>query len=113
MVLKTDLLYSKFESLPILERSWQKIAIYFIINFFLIMFGLQEVDAILMVIDYFIKYIVFIFVRSDINAAELAKLVYNYINIWFGLFSNIVFDCNLMFINEFWSSFCYYSKIKR
>ncbi len=45
------------------------------------MFGIQEVDAILIIIDRFIKYAVLIFIYSDINTVELAELVYNHIDI--------------------------------
>ncbi len=65
-----------------------------------------------MVVDRFTKYTVFIFVCSDINAAELIKLIYSYIDIQFDLFLNIVFNRGFIFINEFWSNFYYYNKIK-
>ena len=113
IVLKTYLLYSKFESLLILKRLWQKIVIDFITSFPLTMFRIQKINIILIVVDCFIKYIIFIFIRSDINTVELVKLIYSHIDIQFGLLSNIVFNCNLIFINEFWSSFYYYNKIKR
>ncbi len=54
-----------------------------------------------MVVDRFIKYIVFIFVRSDINTIELIELVYSYIDIRFGLSLDIVSNRSLIFINEF------------
>ena len=49
------------------------------------MFKIQEIDIILVVVDRFIKYAVFIFIYSDINIVELIELVYSYIDIWFGL----------------------------
>src|SRR6266566_4794920 len=101
MVLKIYPLYNKFESLPILERPWQKIAIDFIINLFLTMFEIQKIDAILIIVDCFTKYTVFISIYSDINAVELIELVYNHKDIRFNLFLNIVFDRSLIFINEF------------
>jgi len=75
------LLYNKLELLPILERPWQKIVINFIIGFFLTMFKIQKINVILMVVDCFTKYIVFIFIYSDINTAELIELIYNHIDI--------------------------------
>jgi len=95
------LLYNKLESLPILKRPWQEIIIDFIINFFLTMFKIQKINVILIVIDRFIKYTIFIFIYSDINTVELVELVYSHIDIRFGPSSNIVSDCNLVFISEF------------
>ncbi len=65
------------------------------------MFGIQKVDTILIVVDRFTKYIILIFIRSDINNAELVKLVYSHIDIQFGLSSNIVFNCSPIFTSEF------------
>ncbi len=65
------------------------------------MFRIQEIDVILVVVDRFIKYVVFIFVRSNINTVKLTELVYSYINIRFDLSLNIIFDRSLVFTNEF------------
>src|SRR6266566_996807 len=86
-------------------------SINFIINFSLIIFEIQKINIILIIIDHFIKYIVLIFIYSNINTAELTELIYNYIDIRFGLSLNIVFDRSFIFINKFWSNFYYYNKI--
>ena len=73
----------------------------------------QVYDAILVIVDRFTKIARYVPVRKTIDAPELADTL---IKAWvkdFGLPDSIVSDRGSVFTAKFWSSLCYYLKIKR
>jgi transposase InsO family protein len=77
-----------------------------------VLYQTEMVDAILIIVDHFLKWSLFIPVSSMINAAELADLFYNKVELRFGPPNGIISDHGLIFTSKFWSKLCYLSYIK-
>jgi hypothetical protein len=73
----------------------------------------EEYKAILVIIDRFTKYSIFIPTRTTLNIVELAKIFYNEVEFNFGPLEGIILDRGPVFTSEFWSSLCYESHVKR
>lgn len=72
----------------------------------------EIVDSIWVVVDRFSKWSLFFPVSTTINAAKLAELFHNYVELRFGPPNGIVSDRGPIFISKFWSNLCYLSHIK-
>ena len=70
-------------------------------------------DAILVVINRYIKMIKYLFVFIIIDAAALTKLFFIKIVYRYDIFYDIVNDRDFVFISVFWFILCFYSRIKR
>ncbi len=66
-----------------------------------------------MVICRFIKYTLYISITKRFIIESFATLFFEYVFRPFGLLDGIVSDKDNLFINKFWSIFCYYFIIKR
>jgi hypothetical protein len=69
----------------------------------------KPVNAILVIIDRFTKWSLFLAVPTTITAAELAELFYNHVELRFGPPEGIVSDRGSLFTSKFWSNLCYLS----
>ena len=66
-----------------------------------------------MIVDRCTKMIKYLSVIIKIDVAKLIKLFFKKIVLYFNISADIVNDKNFLFINAFWSVFCYHAKIKR
>jgi transposase InsO family protein len=105
-------LYGNLQSLPIPSRPFVKLSIDFITGLPAVFYQTEMVDAILVIVDHFSKWSLFIPVSSTINAAELADLFYNKVELRFGPPNGIVSNRGPIFTSKFWSKLCYLSYIK-
>jgi transposase InsO family protein len=71
----------------------------------------KVVETIFVIINRFLKWLLFILVPSTINAAELAELFHTKVELQFGPPNGIVSDRGPIFTSNFWSELCYHSHI--
>ena len=93
--------YGQLESLPLPSRPWLKISMDFITGILEARFGFHYVDSILVVLDRYTRMVKFFLVSTTINAAELAHLFHNEIELKFGAPKGIVSDRGPVFTSTF------------
>ena len=113
MVPKRHKPYGKLENLPIPKGPWQELSMDFITGLPPVFYRDAEVDAILVIVDRFTKYSLFLPVATTITASELAELFHNKVELRYGVPLGIVSDRGSVFTSEFWGELCYMSRIKR
>jgi hypothetical protein len=104
--------YGKLESLPIPMKPWSEITMDFITGLPEIIYNGKFVNSILVIVDRYTKMCRFFPVSTTINAAELAELFHNDIELKYGPPDGIVSDRGPIFTSEFWSQLCYFCKTK-
>lgn len=67
---------------------------------------------ILVVVDRYTKMVQYLPVTKKINAAQLEKLIYKEIFLWYGAPDSIVTHRGSVFTSAFWSQVCYLTKVK-
>ena len=105
--------YGKLNPLPLPERPMQELTMDFVTGLPSVVFEGREVDAILVIVDRFTKYTLMFPISTTMTASELAELFYNEVELQFGPPKGIVSDRGSLFASSFWSSLCFYSKIRR
>ena len=80
----------------------------FIIDFFSCRFLNEVYNSILIIVNCFTKYAIYISVRKDWKIKNLANALTNNVFKYFDMFVLIVNDKESLFISHFWSAFCYY-----
>jgi transposase InsO family protein len=70
-------------------------------------------DAILVIVDMFTKWSIYVPCGKDIDAPELAELFLVHLNAFVGMPRRLVSDRGSLFTSKFWSSLCYYLGAKR
>lgn len=70
-------------------------------------------DALLVIIDRYTKFALYIPVTKKLTDADLADIIMNKVVAKYGSLKGIVSDCDARFISVFWSELCYYAIIKR
>ena len=106
-------LYKKLSFLSILKVSWKKIFMNFIIDLFLSKRDNVVYDLILIIINKYIKMIKYLSINIKINVSKLTNVFFEKIVLHFDMLTDIINDKDFLFINIFWSTFCYHAKIKR
>jgi transposase InsO family protein len=104
--------YGELQSLPIPHRPFSDLAMDFITHLPQTIYRDNTVDAILVIVDRFSKYAVFLPVSSTIDAVQLAELFHQEIELRFGPPNSIVSDRGSVFTSKFWSKLCYQSHVK-
>ena len=84
----------------------------FIIGLPPVLYQGRIVDAILVVVDRFSKWSLFFPVSTTMDAAELAELFYQQVELRFGPPNGIVSDRGSLFTSGFWKRLCYLSLTK-
>ena len=85
------------QPLSILERQWEFVSMDFIM-------GMLEVDnlgSILVVVDRFSKYVIFMAIPQLCTANAAVKLFLKNVLKIFGLFKDVISDCNARFTGKF------------
>lgn len=72
-----------------------------------------QVDAILVIVDPFSKYTIYLPTQKALTAEGLAKLLFESLVQWITFSKYIVSDRDKLFTSEFWQTMCYYLGIKR
>ena len=104
--------YGKLESLPIPTRPFEQLAMDFITSLPSVEYKGNIVDSILVIVDRFTKWCLFLPVSSMINVGELAELFHTEVELKYGPPKGVVSDRGSLFTSKFWSKLCYYSHIK-
>lgn len=73
----------------------------------------KEVDAILVIINRFTKYTLFLAVSTTITTTELVELFHYKVKLIYGQPQEIISDRGPIFTSEFWAELCYVLYIKR
>ncbi|KAF5230292.1 hypothetical protein FAUST_9880 [Fusarium austroamericanum] len=105
--------YGRLESLPIPRRPMVELTMDFITGLPPIWLNDKYVDAILVIVDRFTKYSIFLPVSTEIDASGLATLFHQEVELLYGAPEGIVSDRGPVFTSGFWSALCYHSRIKR
>ena len=94
--------YGKMQPLPILSRPWESISMDMIVELPLSTdTDLKAYNAILMVVDRFMKMAKYFSVRTTITAADLVKLFYQYIVCSFRMPLSIITDYGSLFTSQY------------
>jgi hypothetical protein len=70
-------------------------------------------DAILVIVEMYTKYVLYLPCTKEIDAPELAELLYDRMIPLWGMPENLVSDRGSLFTSEFWSTFCWLLAVKR
>lgn len=105
--------YGKLESLPIPTRPFKEVSMDFITGLPSVWHKGENVDAILVIVDRFTKYALFLPTSTTITSVELAKLFHTEVELRYGAPEGVVSDRGSVFTSQFWTDLCYYSKIQR
>lgn len=106
--------YGNLQSLPIPTHKWKDLTMDFVT-------GLPkskdwrevEYDSILVIIDRLTKMVHYEPVVKTLTAEQLAEVLMESVFKYHGLPDSIVTDRGSLFTSHFWSSLCYYMKVKR
>ena len=99
--------YSKMQSLSQSSDSWQKMIMNIIISLLFSKHRDNMYDAILVIIDYYIKMTQYISVNKILNAMKLADIFFEQIMCHFETSKKIVSNRDSIFTNSFWLKICY------
>lgn len=69
-------------------------------------------DSILVIVDRYSKYAIYLPARKDWKAKTFVDMVVERVFTQFGMPVSIVSDRGSLFTAEFWSQFCYYLRIR-
>jgi hypothetical protein len=105
--------YGMLEPLPKPKRPFETITLDFITGLPPSRWRNQVYDAILVVVDAYTKYSIYIPCRKDIDASALAELLLERVFGIFGMPKNLVSDRGSIFTSKFWSTLCYCLGVKR
>ena len=95
------------------SRSWKKITMNFITNLSSSRRRDCVYDAILIIVDKYIKIMRYLLITKKINVFDLEQLLIKEIFLRFDSSEDIVTNRDSMFTSAFWSQVCYQIKVKR
>ena len=106
---RTYLLYGELASLLILHEPWQEISLDFITKLppSCNVTG-KECDSILVVVDRFTKYALYIATSERLTSEGLVTLLLHYVFRQFGIPDGIVSDQGTLFTSHYWTIFCWH-----
>lgn len=106
--------YGKLAPLPVPSRPWEHISMDLITKLPTSKgFSGKNYDSILVVIDRFTKYALYLAVRETLTADELAALLVNKVFLKYGVTSSITSDRGSLFTSKFWATVAHLLAIKR
>ena len=110
---KRHRLYNELSALLQSSRSWKKITMDFITNLSLSRRRDCVYDAILIIVDRYIKIMRYLSITKKINVFDLEQLLIKEIFLRFDSSEDIVTNRDSVFTSAFWSQVCYQMKMKR
>ena len=99
--------YDFFEILSVLKKFRQDWILNFIIDFFSCWFWNEIYDNILIIVNRFTKYAIYILIRKNWKTKNLANTLTDNVFKYFDMFVLFVNDKELLFFSHFWSTFYY------
>ncbi len=106
--------YGDLQSLPVLTHWWKDLSIDFVTSLPVSTNWKGETyDSILVIVDRLTKMVNYKPVKVTIDAPGLAEVIINVVMRHHGLPDLIVSDRGSVFTSKFWSSLCYFLRIKR
>ncbi len=106
-------LYDKMQTLPHLNSLWKKIIMNIITGLPLSKHSDSVYDAILMIVDCYIKMAQYIPISKTLIAMQLADIFFEKIVCHYETLKKIVSNRGSIFTSSYWSEVCYQAKIKR
>ena len=105
--------YGLLEPLPVPQRPAEWMSVDFITGLPPAKWQDKVYDALMVVVDMFTKYSLYVPCTKDVEADGLATLFYERVMPLFGMPGNLVSDRGTVFTSEFWSSFCFLLATRR
>ena len=105
--------YGLLEPLPTPSRPFETITLDFVTGLPPSMWRGKVYDAILVIVDAYTKWSIYIPCRKDLDAREFAEIILERVCGNFGMPKNIVSDRGSIFTSKFWSNLCFYLGAKR
>ena len=103
--------YNFLKFLSMLKNFRQDWILNFIIDFLSCRFLNEIYNSILMIVNRFPKYVIYISIRKNWKIKNLANALTNKVFKYFDMFVSIVNNKKSLFISHFWFTFCYHSSI--
>ena len=113
MKMKHHLSYDELRSLSQLTNSWKEITMNFIINLSSSKWKEVMYDSILVIVDYYMKMMHYLFIKKTLTVVKLTELFFEQIVLKYEILNDIIINKDSLFINVFWSKICYHVKMKR
>jgi len=104
--------YGEMQALPHSNDSWEKVIMNMITDLLSSKCDDSIHDAILMVVDCYIKMIRYVSTNKTLTAIQLADMFFEKIVCCYETFKEIVSDRGSIFTSSYWSEVCYHTKIK-
>ena len=106
--------YGDFQSLLIPIHRWKDLSIDFVTGLLISTnWKRDSYDSILVIVDRLTKMVYYKPVKITIDAPGFAEIIINIVVRHHGLSNSILTDKGSLFTSKFWSSLCYFFKIKR
>ncbi len=111
--MKHHLSYDELRLLFWLANSWKEITMNFITDLSSSKWKEIVYDLILMIVDYYIKMMHYLFTKKTLTVVKLAKLFFEKIVLKYEISNDIIIEKISLFINAFWSKICYHVKMNQ
>jgi transposase InsO family protein len=105
--------YGELEPLPVPTGPFKTVTMDFIIGLPAARHQNSVYDAILVVVDTYTKWALYVPCTKDIDAPELAELLFETVFSKYRVPKRIVSDRGSLFTSAFWASLCYYIGTQR
>ena len=107
--------YGLLQALPVPSRPWQEISMDFVTGLPPAVDPLTRkvTDSILVIVDRFTKYALYIAAPKQLTASGLAELLLYHVFRHYGLPDGIISDRGSLFTSNFWTDLCYHLAVKR
>ena len=106
--------YGDLQALPIPTHRWKDLFMDFVTGLpVLTDWKGESYDLILVIVDKLIKMVHYKPVKITIDASGLAKVIIDVVVRHYGLPNSIITDWGSLFTSKFWSSLCYFLRIKK
>jgi hypothetical protein len=100
--------YGMLEPLPRPKRPFETITLDFITGLPPSKWRNQVFDSILVIVDPYTKWSIYVPCRKDIDAKDLAEIILERLSGIYGMPRNIISDRGSVFTSKFWSTLCFY-----
>jgi transposase InsO family protein len=105
--------YGMLEPLPRPKRPFETITLDFITGLPPSRWRNQVFDSILVIVDPYTKWSIYVPCRKDIDAKDLAEIILERLSGNYGMPRNIISDRGSVFTSKFWSTLCFYLGARR
>ncbi len=110
--MKHYLSYDELKSLSWFTYLWKEITMNFIIDLSSNKWKKVIYDLILVIVDYYMKMIHYLFIKKTLTVIKLTELFFKKIALKYEVSNDIIINKDNLFINVFWSEVCFHMKMK-